>query len=132
MAKITIADTPLRMSKNSLKNKTYRFMRSVSFDSFSSELAQGRTGRQVIEDLVQITGGRAFFPDSVDELEDICTKIGLELRNQYVLGYRSTNRARDGKWRKIHLRVNPPKGLGTTLTVRAKSGYYAPTAESRP
>jgi len=100
-------------------------------DSFSSELAQGRTGRQVIEDLVQITGGRAFFPDSVNELEDICTKIGLELRNQYVLGYRSRNEARDGRWRKIHLRVNPPKGLGTTLTVRAKSGYYAPTAELR-
>ncbi len=99
-------------------------------DSFSSELAQGRTGRQVIEDLVQITGGRAFFPDSVNELEDICTKIGLELRNQYVLGYRSRNEARDGRWRKIHLRVNPPKGLGN-LTVRAKSGYYAPTAELR-
>ena len=99
-------------------------------DSFSSGLARGRTGRQVIEDLVQITGGQAFFPDSVYELEDICTKIGLELRNQYVLGYRSTNTTTDGKWRKIHLRVNPPKGLRTTLTVRGKSGYYAPMAES--
>lgn len=98
-------------------------------NSFSSELAQGRTGRQVIEDLVEITGGRAFFPNSVYELEDICTKIGIELRNQYVLGYRSTNEQKDGKWRKIRLKINPPKGL-PNLAVRGKSGYYAPTLES--
>src|SRR3989442_15136544 len=47
----------------------------------SGELAQGRDGRAIIEDLAQISDGRAFFPDSVDELEDICNKIALELRN---------------------------------------------------
>jgi Ca-activated chloride channel family protein len=90
----------------------------------SGELSMGKTGRAIIEDLVNITGGRAFFPDSVYELEDICTKIAVELKNQYVLGYHSTNEAKDGKWRKIRLKVNPPKGI-SNLSVRGKSGYYA-------
>jgi len=95
------------------------------------ELAQGKTGRAIIEDLVQITGGRAFFPDSVSELEDICTKIGVELKNQYVLGYHSTNEAKDGKWRKIHLKINAPKVL-PNLSVRGKSGYYAEMSSAKP
>ena len=61
-----------------------------------------------------------------NELADVATKIGIELRNQYVLGYRPTNPARDGKWRKIKVKLNPPKGL-PPLHVYAKTGYYAPT-----
>jgi Ca-activated chloride channel family protein len=93
------------------------------------ELSRGRSGRAIIEDLVQITGGRAFFPDSVHELEDICSKIAVELRNQYVLGYHSTNDAKNGKWRKIRLKVNPPKGI-SGLSVRGKSGYYAESLQT--
>jgi Ca-activated chloride channel family protein len=92
-------------------------------------LSRGRNGRGIIEDLVQITGGRAFFPDSVYELEDICSKIAVELQNQYVLGYHSTNGAKDGKWRKIRLKVNPPKGI-SGLSVRGKSGYYAESSQA--
>src|SRR5215467_10322850 len=95
------------------------------------ELNRGGTGRAIIEDLVQVTGGRAFFPDSVYELEDICNKIAVELKNQYLVGYRSTNEAKDGKWRKIRLKVNPPKGT-SNLSVRGKSGYYAETLKVNP
>jgi len=77
----------------------------------------------MIDELTEISGGRAFFPNSVYDLEDICTKIAVELRNQYALGYRSTNQNKDGKWRKIRLKVNPPPG-SPHLTVHAKSGYY--------
>ncbi len=97
----------------------------------SGELDPGRDGQAIIEDLAQISGGRAFFPDSVDELEDICNKIALELRNQYVLGYHSTNEAKDGKWRKIRLKINPPKGV-SNLSVHGKSGYYAETLNIKP
>jgi Ca-activated chloride channel family protein len=90
----------------------------------SGELAPGESGWDTIEDLAQISNGEAFFPDSADQLEDICNKIGLELRNQYVLGYHSTNRAKDGRWRKIRLKINPPKGM-SYLSVHAKTGYYA-------
>lgn len=98
-------------------------------DAFNSQLGAGRSGRAMIEELTDLTGGRAFFPSSVYDLEDICTKIAIELKNQYVIGYHSTNEAKDGKWRKLRVKVNPPKGL-PHLNVRAKSGYYAPLADS--
>ena len=91
---------------------------------FSSQLSAGRSGRAMIEELADITGGHAFFPDSVYDLEDICTKIAVELKNQYVIGYKSTNEIRDGKWRRIRVKVEGPKGVGP-LNVRNKSGYYA-------
>jgi len=99
-------------------------------DAFSSQLGTGRSGRAMIEELADLTGGRAFFPDSVYELEDICTKIAVELKNQYVIGYESTNEAKDGKWRKLRMKVNPPPGL-PRLNVRSKSGYYAPVGETK-
>jgi Ca-activated chloride channel family protein len=85
-----------------------------------------REGPALLSDVTEVTGGRTFVIDSPSELADVATKIGIELRNQYVLGYRPTNPARDGKWRKIKVKLNPPKGL-PTLHVYAKTGYYAPT-----
>jgi Ca-activated chloride channel family protein len=98
-------------------------------DDWNSQLGAGKTGRAMIEELADLTGGGAFFPDSVYELEDICTKIAVELKNQYVIGYHTTNGAKDGKWRKLRVKVNPPKGI-QRLNVRAKQGYYAPAADS--
>jgi Ca-activated chloride channel family protein len=98
-------------------------------DEWNSQLGAGRTGRAMVEELADLTGGRAFFPDSVYELEDICTKIAIELKNQYIIGYHSTNAAKDGKWRKLRVKVNPPKGI-QHLNVRAKAGYFAPTADA--
>ena len=88
-------------------------------------LVGSERGRTTIGDLVETTGGRAFYPSSANQLEDICTRIAIELKSQYLLGYHSTNPLKDGKWRQIHVEVNPPKGL-PSLTVRAKTGYYAP------
>ena len=85
-----------------------------------------REGPQLLTDISDVTGGRTFAIGSPNELADVATKIGIELRNQYVLGYRPSNPARDGKWRKIKVKLNPPKGL-PPLHVYAKTGYYAPT-----
>jgi Ca-activated chloride channel homolog len=85
-----------------------------------------RLGPQLLSDLTELTGGRAFTIDNPNDLADVATKIGIELRNQYVLGYRPKNPVRDGKWRKIKVKLNPPKGL-PPLRVYAKTGYYAPT-----
>jgi Ca-activated chloride channel family protein len=94
-------------------------------DAYSSQLALGRSGRANIDELSETTGGRSFFPNSVFELEDITTKIAVELKNQYVLGYFSTNEDTDGEWRDVQVRVDPPRGL-PRLTVRARQGYYGP------
>ena len=76
-------------------------------------------------EITELTGGRAFTIDNPNDLADVATKIGVELRNQYVLGYRPAKVVRDGKWRKIKVKLLPPKGL-PPLRVYARTGYYAP------
>ncbi len=85
-----------------------------------------RLGPGLLSDVTELTGGRAFSIDNPNDLADVSTKIGIELRNQYVLGYRPKNPVHDGKWRKIKVKLIPPKGL-PPLRVYAKTGYYAPT-----
>ena len=82
-------------------------------------------GPALLNELTEMSGGRTFAVSNLNDLPDIAIKIGMELRNQYVLGYRPSNRARDGKWRKIKVKLRPPKGL-PPLNVYAKSGYYSP------
>jgi Ca-activated chloride channel family protein len=81
-------------------------------------------GRSILEEITSLTGGRAFFPDTPVELDDVISRIALELRHQYSLGFYPTNPPREGEWRKLRVRVNPPRGL-PRLTVRARDGYYA-------
>ncbi len=84
-----------------------------------------RTGPVLLDDISSATGGRLFRVDDVDEMSDIAEKISTELRNQYVIGYKPKDLTRDGKWRKVKVKVNPPPGL-PPLTVYARTGYYAP------
>ena len=82
-------------------------------------------GPALLNEVTDDSGGRTFVVGNLNDLPDIAIKIGMELRNQYVLGYRPANHARDGKWRKIKVKLRPPKGL-PPLNVYAKSGYYSP------
>jgi Ca-activated chloride channel family protein len=84
-----------------------------------------RLGPQLLGEISELTGGRAFTVENPNDLADVATKIGVELRNQYVLGYRPSKVVRDGKWRKIKVKLLPPKGL-PPLRVYARTGYYAP------
>jgi Ca-activated chloride channel family protein len=99
---------------------------SIGLFDNSPATSEERYGPYLLNEISDVTGGRMFRVDDPNELSDVATKIGVELRNQYVLGYRPTNAARDGKWRKIKVKLVPPKGL-PPLTVHAKTGYYAPT-----
>lgn len=85
-----------------------------------------RLGPGLLSDISEITGGRSFSLDNLNDLPDVAGKIGVELRNQYVLGYRPTKAARDGKWHKIKVKLLAPKGL-PPLQVNARQGYYART-----
>ena len=82
-------------------------------------------GPSLLSEISELTGGRAFTAENPNDLPDIATKIGTELRNQYVLGYRPTNKAHNARWRKIKVKMRVPKGL-PPLSVYAKTGYYAP------
>ena len=83
-------------------------------------------GPGLLAELAETSGGRMFSVEDANELPDIAEKISIELRNQYVIGYRPSNLVRDGRWRRIRVKLNPPKGL-PPLQVYARTGYYAPT-----
>jgi len=83
-------------------------------------------GPSLLSEVTELTGGRAFDVENVTDLPDIAAKIGAELRNQYILGYRPSNKSHDARWRKIKVKLRAPKGL-PPLSVYAKTGYYAPS-----
>ncbi|HKX32463.1 MAG TPA: VWA domain-containing protein [Blastocatellia bacterium] len=82
------------------------------------------SGQAILEEVSDATGGKAFFPRTGQELEDATTRIAVELRHQYSIGYVPQNDQRDGRWRKIKIRVNQPHGQ-SNLNVRFRDGYYS-------
>ncbi len=84
----------------------------------------GMEGQGVLDELASVSGGKAFFPRSSAEMDDIFEQIALELRHQYSIGYKPTDFTNDGRWHRIKVKVTPPRGL-PHLFVRSKEGYYA-------
>jgi VWFA-related protein len=76
--------------------------------------------RKQIEELALATGGRAWFPNNLDEMAGVTPEIAHEIRNQYIIGYTPANDAPTGKFRSVRVEVNVPG-----VTVRTRSGYYA-------
>ena len=81
-------------------------------------------GPGLLNELSEQTGGR-HLPADASELPDIAAKIGVELRNRYVLGYSPANQVRDGRYHTLQVKIVPPKGL-PTLRPYFRHGYYAP------
>jgi Ca-activated chloride channel family protein len=93
--------------------------------------SRGRTpeeleGPGLLHDITEQTGGRLFSVENLAELPDVAAKIGLELRNQYVLGYSPKNQQRDGKYRRVLVKLVKTAGL-PPLKALFRTGYYAPT-----
>lgn len=84
----------------------------------------GMEGQGILDELAGVSGGKAFYPRGPAEMDDIFEQIALELRHQYSIGYRPAKFMNDGKWHRIKVKVNPPRGL-PRLFVRSKEGYYA-------
>jgi VWFA-related protein len=82
-----------------------------------------REAEFVMRTLAQETGGRAFFPARIDDLNGVYAQIADELASQYTIGYTSGNLRRDGAWRRLVVQVARPN-----ITPRTKKGYYAPTS----
>src|SRR6266849_2570168 len=78
-------------------------------------------GDKILQELAEETGGRAFYPYHVDDLDQSFQDIGDELRNQYSIAYRTTNYVLDGRYHKIRIEVPDHKGY----QVRARRGYFA-------
>ena len=81
--------------------------------------------RVALKDLAQQTGGRAFFPDKKFDLNAAFAEIEKELRTQYLIAYSSTNKNRDGSYRKITIELTNPALKKEKLEIRHRPGYYA-------
>jgi VWFA-related protein len=84
-----------------------------------------RGGPQYLAGMVEQSGGR-MLPAAAYDLPDITAKIGIELRNRYILGYSPANQQRDGRYRPLQVKVVPPRGL-PPLKAYWRRGYYAPS-----
>lgn len=93
-------------------------------DGNDASSAIGMQGQAFLDELTGATGGKAFYPQTNVEMDEIFERIALELRHQYSIGYTPKDFALDGKWRKVKVKVKPPRGL-PRLIVRSREGYYA-------
>lgn len=93
-------------------------------DGGDSGSAVGMQGQAYLDEISSVTGGKAFYPQTDVEMDEIFERIALELRHQYSLGYTPKDFQPNGKWRKVKVKVKPPRGL-PRLTVRGRDGYYA-------
>ena len=98
---------------------------------FESPLLPGLTreeisGPHLLSELARQTGGRAFSVSDPVDLPSVAVRIGIELRNQYVLAYSPKNRKRDGAYRHVEVKVNRPAGI-SELKLHWRLGYYAPS-----
>jgi len=92
--------------------------------------ARGRTAEELsgpglLNEMAEQTGGRHFAVENLNELPDVAAKIGIELRNQYILGYSPVSKERDGKYRKVLVKLVAPKRM-PPLRAFFRQGYFAP------
>jgi Ca-activated chloride channel family protein len=84
------------------------------------------SGPRLLSELAEQTGGRAFSASDPNDLPNVAVRIGIELRNQYVLAYAPKNQKKDGKYRRVEVKVSKPAGV-PNLKVHWRLGYYAPS-----
>jgi len=93
---------------------------------FVGMTAEEVSGPRLLAEIAEQTGGRAFSAAVFSDLPSVATRIGIELRNQYVLAYSPRNQDRNGKYRKVEVKVAQPRGL-PPLKAHWRLGYYAPS-----
>jgi Ca-activated chloride channel homolog len=116
-------DTASRLAQKEAINRTLAAEAVI----YAIGIGSKRDGvdRDELRDLAQRTGGRAFFPDKKFDLNAAFAEIERELRTQYLIAYSSTNKRRDGAYRKISIEITNPGLRKEKLEIRHRPGYYA-------
>jgi len=92
---------------------------------FLSNRGSARLGLQSkLLEIARLTGGRAAFPGTMKDLDPMYASIAAEIQGQYLLGYVPTNAARDGKWRKVEIKLK--RAPSERTQIRTREGYFAP------
>lgn len=119
-------DTTSRLSKKEAVNRALAAETVVyAIGIGDSRLRDGADPRGDLRDIAERTGGRAFFPDKKFDLNAAFAEIERELRTQYLIAYTSTNKKRDGSYRKITVEITNPTLLKQNLRLRHRPGYFA-------
>ncbi len=125
-------DNSSRYTESEIKNAVREAdVQLYGIGIFEPIASRGRTaeemnGPSLLSELAEQTGGRSFNIENLAELPDVAAKIGIELRNQYVIGYTPKNKERDGRYRRIKVTLVQPRGL-PPLKAFFRLGYYAPS-----
>ncbi len=125
-------DNSSRYTESEIKNLVREAdVQIYAIGIFEPVASRGRTaeelsGPSLLSEIAEQTGGRHFPVENLNELPDVAARIGIELHNQYVLGYAPSNRERDGKYRHVQVKLVQPRGL-PPLRAFWRLGYYAPT-----
>jgi VWFA-related protein len=92
------------------------------------ERREAKRAEHALTDLAVATGGEAFFPKDLNEVDRIAQRVAHDIRNQYTIQYTPTNLAMDGTYRQIRVVVNAPG----KPAARTRSGYYATPDQANP
>jgi VWFA-related protein len=125
-------DNSSRYTESEIKNLVREAdVQIYAMGIFESIAGRGRTAEELsgpglLTEITEQTGGRHFPVENLNDLPDIAAKIGIELRSVYMLGYAPTNLQRDGKYRRVEVKLVQPRGL-PPLRAYYRTGYYAPS-----
>lgn len=111
-------------------NEALRLLRASDVTVYPIGFLESRGSARLLQqaqlrEMASLTGGRALFPGAVKELDPMYGRIAAEIQAQYTLGYVPTNVVRDGRWRKVDIRLT--RRAQERLQVRTREGYFAPS-----
>jgi Ca-activated chloride channel family protein len=127
---LVVTDGEDNTSRNSLEKTIREIQRTntviYTIGLLGEEKGKNKTkAKKALQQIATASGGLAFFPESVDDVHNICEQVAHDIRNQYTLGYYPTNDRRDGSYRSVQVDIIPPRGRGK-LVARTRNGYYSP------
>ena len=131
---LVVTDGEDNSSHNSME-KTLREIQKTNVVIYTIGLlgderkSERNRARKALKEIAEASGGLAYFPESVDDVHNICEQVAHDIRNQYTLAYYPTNTRKDGTFRAVSVQVIPPRGRGK-LIARTRNGYYAPGGSS--
>jgi len=117
-------DTSSRLKRSNAINEVLAAEAVVYAIGIGDSKGEG-VNKGAVREIAERTGGRAFFPKKIDDLQSAFAEIEKELRTQYLIAYSSSNKKRDGAYRKITVEIANPALKNEKLEVRHRPGYFA-------
>ena len=124
-------DTTSRLLKNEAIKRTLE-AEAVVYAIGIGDSKQDGVDKDMLRDVTARTGGRAFFPKKETDMTSVFAEIEQELRTQYLIAYSSSNKKRDGAYRKIDIEVTNPDLRSEKLEIRHRPGYFAKPGTKNP